>query len=165
MTPDQRAQLVEAGKRGLVELFAGFRYSDPNESDIVNAVLDALLAFRFPCPECEGTGFGGVREGDGLHDSGCPSCGGSGEADSPRMILAEPREVDEALFPRVDGLLSWAVYHGIDDEWKAEALALSLRFRGLKSEPVFVEMVVPDRNLESDGANPSFVVPDQGGEA
>jgi len=26
---------------------------------------------------------------------------------------------------------------------------------------MFVELVVPDRNLELDGANPSFVVPDQ----
>jgi len=88
MTPDQRAQLVEAGKRGLVELFAGFRYSDPNESDIVNAVLDALLAFRFPCPECEGDGFA-ARPGSYDRATGdekpCGACGGSGEANSPRI--------------------------------------------------------------------------------
>ena len=156
MTPDQRAQLIEAIEERLDEFLdeadccGDSRSHRPRPVWLANehpagtwmraasaAVLDALFAHRFPCPEenCENGIVGGHWK--------CSTCKGSGEADSPRIALVEQV-----------GWKSRRRFYTVDE---LDAAGVFAR----RAVPVFVELVVPDRNLESDGSNPSFVVPDQ----
>jgi len=92
MSPDQRAQFLDVLRRHLwhvLDLSASTEIID----DALGLAFDALLAFRFPCPECEGLGEL-PREPRAAVD--CPSCGGSGVVDSPRLALvAKPEGVFE----------------------------------------------------------------------
>lgn len=105
MTLDQRAQLIEVLRRYLWHVLD---HSASTEiiDDALGLALDRLLAFRFPCPGCNGTG---AVESDHLDYNNapipepCPSCGGSGVVDSPRVALV--RNVEESDFdPRWDEL-------------------------------------------------------------
>ena len=125
MTPDQRAQLEEAMTQALVKLCEvdgdGRACDAPHfHREDARAALDALLAFRFPCPEYFHAAFGPNAE--------CATCHGSGEADSPRIALVE--QVRGCAIP--DG-----------DAWRIGTN--SPRAAGPKAVPVFVELVVPDQ--------------------
>jgi len=94
MTPDQRAQLIDAMARAMyARLDVGAWESETPEitDEMIDAAtwaLDAALAWRPPCPECEGDGFA-ARPGSYDRATGdekpCGACGGSGEANSPRI--------------------------------------------------------------------------------
>ena len=140
MTPDQRAAFVKAMRPHL----AG------SDTDMIEAALDALLAHRFPCPECEGTGetkhdescdllaWGDLSPGGDYGPQGylppggtvcdcgalpCPACPGTGVS-AARFAL-----VEQVGPQHVTGRLHSAPAVFVNGEWV----------------PVFVELVVPDQ--------------------
>ncbi len=113
------------------------------------------------CSECGGLGLDPLR-----NDRACSRCGGSCEVlvirdDVPCPSCHGTRKVavdvlDLLGYEQVgwesvrevcnhaDSLLSLAAHRGVDDEWKMEAIALSLRFRGLAKQlqsPIY--MAIP----------------------
>ena len=127
--PGYLAQLVEA----MADV--ADTYDVIHSGRLAEAMLAAALACDLtqPCATCQGVGSSYED-----HVGNCPDCEGSGRVSSgTRLMLGEQVDVGESVFVRADSLLSLAAHRGIDDDWKMEAIALSLRFRGMKEAPVY----------------------------
>ena len=113
------------------------------------------------CSECGGLGLDPLRNDRACSRCGgscevlvirddvpCPSCHGSGSVAVDVLDLLGYEQVGwesvREVCNHADSLLSLAAHRGVDDEWKMEAIALSLRFRGLAKQlqsPIY--MAIP----------------------